>query len=119
VTAQSLPAIYAEPVEATLPAIAQPDTRMVDLWVNRHESSNTRRNYRRQARQFLAFVAGRLPRSDRGPASLHRIPRSAGAGNPGQRHGRPEVTPHLRLRLARMTASISAFASSLRMVSAS
>jgi hypothetical protein len=45
-TAQSLPAIYAEPVEATLPTIAQPDTdtRMVDLWVNRHESSNTRRN---------------------------------------------------------------------------
>jgi integrase/recombinase XerD len=29
---------------------------MVDLWVNRHESPNTRRNYRRQARQFLAFV---------------------------------------------------------------
>ena len=57
-TAQSLPAIYAEPVEATLPTIAQPDTdtRMVDLWVNRHESSNTRRNYRRHARQFLAFV---------------------------------------------------------------
>ena len=45
----SLPAIYVESTEAaeaTLPTIAQPDTNtcMVDLWVNRHESSNTRRN---------------------------------------------------------------------------
>jgi site-specific recombinase XerD len=29
---------------------------MVDLWVNRHESSNTCGNYRRQARLFLTFI---------------------------------------------------------------
>ena len=48
-TAQSLPAIYAEPVEAAMPAVVQPDTdtRMVDLWVDRHERPNTRRNYYR------------------------------------------------------------------------
>jgi len=57
----SLPAIYVESTEAaeaTLPAVVQAstDSRMVDLWVNRHESANTRRNYRRQAERFLAFV---------------------------------------------------------------
>jgi integrase/recombinase XerD len=54
----STPVLYAEPVEAALPAVVQPDTdaRMVDLWVSRHESPNTRRNYRRQARLFLTFV---------------------------------------------------------------
>jgi site-specific recombinase XerD len=41
-----------------LPAIAQTDTdaQLVDLWVRRHESPNTRRNYRRQAERFMAWI---------------------------------------------------------------
>jgi site-specific recombinase XerD len=41
-----------------LPAIAQADTdaQLVDLWVRRHESPNTRRNYRRQAERFMAWI---------------------------------------------------------------
>ena len=41
----------------TLPvAQADTDAQLVDLWVRRHESRNTRRNYQRQAERFLAFV---------------------------------------------------------------
>ena len=39
-----------------LPAQADSDRHMVDLWVARHESPHTRRNYRRQAKRFLAHV---------------------------------------------------------------
>ena len=44
-------------VEAGLPAQADSDRHMVELWVARHESPHTRRNYRRQAERFLAHVA--------------------------------------------------------------
>src|SRR5215212_1031300 len=56
-----LPVVYAEPVEepaAGVPAIAQADSdlQLAALWIGRHASVNTRRNYERQARRFLAFV---------------------------------------------------------------
>lgn len=43
-------------VEPGLPAQADSDREMVALWVARHESRHTRRNYRRQAERFLAHV---------------------------------------------------------------
>jgi site-specific recombinase XerD len=35
---------------------ADTDAQLVDLWVRRHESPNTRRNYRRQAERFMAWI---------------------------------------------------------------
>jgi integrase/recombinase XerD len=53
---ETLPAIveFAE----VLPAISQAasDAHLIALWVGRHESPNTRRNYRRQAERFLNHV---------------------------------------------------------------
>ena len=43
-------------VEPGLPAQADSDREMVALWVGRHESRHTRRNYQRQAERFLAHV---------------------------------------------------------------
>ena len=43
-------------VEPSLPAQADSDRHMVALWVARHESRHTRRNYLRQAERFLAHV---------------------------------------------------------------
>src|SRR3954467_2416294 len=62
----NLPAVIAIPEPereydgAPLP-VAQADTdeQLVDLWVRRHESPNTRRNYRRQANRFRAWM--RMP----------------------------------------------------------
>lgn len=50
-----LPAII-EPVEALPPAQADDDAQMVRLWLSRSSSPNTRRNYEREARRFLAHV---------------------------------------------------------------
>ncbi len=53
---------HAEPTEwataAALPVISRTssDQQLVAMWVKRHESPNTRRNYQRQADRFLAFV---------------------------------------------------------------
>ena len=96
----STPVLYAEPVEAALPAVVQPDTdaRTVDLWVSRHESPNTRRNYRRQARLFLTFVRRPLATVGIGDLQAYLASRAVGISNTGQRHGRPEVTPRLRAR---------------------
>src|SRR3954469_5585749 len=59
----NLPAVIATPepdqeYDGALLRVAQADTdqQLVELWVRRHESPNTRRNYRRQAERFLAFV---------------------------------------------------------------
>jgi site-specific recombinase XerD len=59
----NLPAVIATPepereYDGALRPVAQADTdqQLVELWVRRHESPNTRRNYRRQAERFLAFV---------------------------------------------------------------
>jgi site-specific recombinase XerD len=59
----NLPAVIAIPepeqgYDGALLPVAQADTdqQLVELWVRRHESPNTRRNYRRQAERFLAFV---------------------------------------------------------------
>lgn len=50
-----LPAIVEQPAA---PAVRQVDTdqQFVAAWIARHESVNTRDNYARQARRFLAFV---------------------------------------------------------------
>src|SRR5215207_1350748 len=55
----NLPAIVASGSEAHLLPVAQADTdaQFVAMWIGRHESPHTRRNYRRQADRFLAFVA--------------------------------------------------------------
>jgi len=50
-----LPAII-EPVEALPPSQADDDAQMVRLWLSRSSSPNTRRNYEREARRFLAHV---------------------------------------------------------------
>jgi len=50
-----LPAVI-EPVEALRPAQADDDAQMVRLWLSRSSSPNTRRNYEREARRFLAHV---------------------------------------------------------------
>jgi integrase/recombinase XerD len=61
-TAQAMPVLYADPVEeeatTSLPVVTQANTdgQMVDLWVRRHESPHTRRNYRRQAERFLGYA---------------------------------------------------------------
>jgi site-specific recombinase XerD len=56
----SVPIVYVEPIEepAANPAIAQADSdaQLVALWIGRHASPHTRRNYQRQADRFLAFV---------------------------------------------------------------
>jgi site-specific recombinase XerD len=48
------------PVESAsadlMPRQSDGDAQLVDLWVNRSTSPNTRRNYQRQAARFLAFV---------------------------------------------------------------
>ncbi|MCJ2038798.1 tyrosine-type recombinase/integrase [Methylobacterium sp. J-059] len=46
----------AEPVATLPPAQADDDTQMVRLWLARSASPNTRRNYEREARRFLAHV---------------------------------------------------------------
>jgi site-specific recombinase XerD len=38
-------------------AQADTDAQFVAMWIGRHESPHTRRNYRRQADRFLAFIA--------------------------------------------------------------
>jgi hypothetical protein len=47
----SVPIVYVEPIEepAVSPAIAQADSdaQLVALWIGRHASPHTRRNYRR------------------------------------------------------------------------
>ncbi len=43
-------------VARAMPAQADSDREMVDLWLGRHESRHTRRNYKRQADRFLGFV---------------------------------------------------------------
>jgi integrase/recombinase XerD len=50
-----LPAII-EPVEAMPPTQADDDAQMIRLWLARSASPNTRRNYAREARRFLAHV---------------------------------------------------------------
>ena len=50
-----LPAVI-EPVETLPPAQADDDAQMVRLWLSRSSSPNTRRNYEREARRFLAHV---------------------------------------------------------------
>jgi len=53
----TLPAVLdIEP--SPLPTVTQADTdrQLVGMWVGRHASKHTRRNYKRQARQFLAHV---------------------------------------------------------------
>ena len=45
-----------ESVEALPPAQADDDAQMVRLWLARSSSPNTRRNYEREARRFLAHV---------------------------------------------------------------
>jgi site-specific recombinase XerD len=50
-----LPAII-EPVEALPPTQADDDAQMIRLWLARSSSSNTRRNYEREARRFLAHI---------------------------------------------------------------
>ncbi|MCJ2068515.1 tyrosine-type recombinase/integrase [Methylobacterium sp. J-030] len=45
-----------EPVETLPPAQADDDAQMVRLWLARSASPNTRRNYEREARAFLAHV---------------------------------------------------------------
>ncbi len=58
----AVPTVYAEPMEGeaaiSLSVVTQAasDMQLVALWVKRHESPNTRRNYQRQADRFLAFV---------------------------------------------------------------
>lgn len=48
--------IVVEPTESAIVAQADTDRQMVSMWIARHESRNTRRNYQRQADRFLAFV---------------------------------------------------------------
>jgi site-specific recombinase XerD len=56
----SVPIVYVEPIAepAASPAIAQADSdaQLVALWIGRHASPHTRRNYQRQADRFLASV---------------------------------------------------------------
>ena len=61
----SLPIVHAEPVAepehqsvAPAPIIAQADSdhELLDIWVCRHASAHTRRNYARRAVRLLAFV---------------------------------------------------------------
>ena len=51
----TLPAVIG-PVEAAIVAQADTDRQFVAMWIARHESPNTRRNYARQASRLLAFV---------------------------------------------------------------
>src|SRR3712207_1148691 len=57
---ETLPAIIeAEIIEPGVPALASQadsDRHLVDLWLGRHASRHTRRNYARQAARFLAHV---------------------------------------------------------------
>ena len=46
----------ADPIEALPPAQADDDAQMVRLWLARSSSPNTRRNYEREARAFMAHV---------------------------------------------------------------
>jgi site-specific recombinase XerD len=46
----------ASPVEALPPTQADDDAQMVRLWLARSASPNTRRNYEREARQFMASI---------------------------------------------------------------
>jgi integrase/recombinase XerD len=60
--AEAMTAIYDKPTDGrsvTAPSIAQADsdTHLVSMWVARHSSPNTRRNYQRRANRFLAFVS--------------------------------------------------------------
>ena len=53
----SLPAVIAsEPEPRLSPTQAGDDAQMVRLWLARSSSSNTRRNYEREARRFLAHI---------------------------------------------------------------
>ena len=45
-----------DPVEAQLPAQADDDAQVVRLWLGRSSSANTRRNYEREARQFISSI---------------------------------------------------------------
>ena len=53
----NLPAIIEQaPETGILVAQADTDAQFVAIWLNRHESRHTRRNYERQAERFRAFV---------------------------------------------------------------
>ena len=54
-TATTLPAIIT-PVEAAIVAQADTDRQFVAMWIGRHESPHTRRNYARQAQRFMAYA---------------------------------------------------------------
>ena len=54
--APQVPAVIEAPSDAALVAQADTDRQFVAMWIARHESRHTRRNYARQARRFLAFV---------------------------------------------------------------
>jgi site-specific recombinase XerD len=43
-------------INPVTPAQADDDLHLVELWIRRHESSHTQRNYRRIAGEFMAFV---------------------------------------------------------------
>ena len=45
-----------DPVEALPPTQADNDAQMIRLWLARSSSPNTRRNYEREARQFMAAI---------------------------------------------------------------
>ena len=51
-----LPALIKPPAETAIVAQADTDRHFVSMWLARHESPHTRRNYARQATRFLAFV---------------------------------------------------------------
>ena len=52
----ALPALIEHPHESAIVAQADTDRQFVAMWIARHESPNTRRNYTRQAARFLAVV---------------------------------------------------------------
>jgi hypothetical protein len=66
----SVPIVYVEPIEepAASPAIAQADSdaQLVALWIGRHASPHTRRNYQRGRRAVM--VQNQSPRS--GPCGI-------------------------------------------------
>ena len=54
--APQVPALIEPPHETAIVAQADTDRQFVAMWLARHESRHTRRNYTRQATRFLAFV---------------------------------------------------------------
>ncbi|TCO07522.1 tyrosine-type recombinase/integrase [Camelimonas lactis] len=51
----NLPAVIGQP-DAVMPSQADNDAHLVAMWIERSESPHTRRNYRRRADDFMAFV---------------------------------------------------------------